>query len=119
MLTSTNLISKNTGQKNQERRIKMVENHFFLQTVKTVSDARDNAVGIFNAIFPSQQEGRSSYRSCFSCYFCQSVNKNTKAAVIKLNMALVTPPSQKEYKKIRRSPEMGSDDGHEYGSTAI
>lgn len=96
----------------------MAENCFFLQIVKTVSDARDNAVGIFDAIFPSQRKGRSSYKSCFSCYFCHSVNKNTKAAVIKLNVALVTPPSQKGYNKIRKSPETGSDDGHEYGSTA-
>lgn len=33
-----------------------------IQIVKTVSGARDNAVGIFDAIFPSQQEGRS-YKS--------------------------------------------------------
>lgn len=84
-----------------------------------MSDAGDNAVGLFNAIFPSQQEGKSSYKSCFSCYFCQSVNKNTKAAVIKSNVALATPPSQKEYNKIRKSPEMSSDDGRKYGRTAI
>jgi len=97
----------------------MVENFLFLQRVKTASDAKDNAVGIFDAVFPSQQEGRSSYKSSFSCYFCQAANKNTKAAVIKLNLALVTLLSQKEYNKIRKSPEMGNDDGHEYGSTSI
>lgn len=59
LLMSTDLISKNKGQENWER-IKMVKHCFFLQIVKTVSDARDKAVGVFGAIFPSQQEGRSS-----------------------------------------------------------
>lgn len=78
----------------------MIDNCFFLQMVKAVSDARDNALGIFNAIFSSQQEGRSSYKSCFSCYFYQSLSKTTTAVVIKSNVALVTPPSQQNITKL-------------------
>lgn len=98
VLTSTNLI-RNKGQENWEKKIKIIENCFILQIVKTVSDTRDNALGIFNAIFPSQQE-RSCYKSCFSCCFHQSLSKTTKAAVIKLNVALVTPPSQQNVTKL-------------------
>lgn len=78
----------------------MTENCFILQIVITVSDARDNALAIFNAIFPSRQERRSSYKSCFSCYFHQSLSKTTKAAVIKPNVALVTLPSQQNVTKL-------------------